>query len=108
MFTIRRTSKIKSAFSKNVPSVSASRPAIYKLIAATLVIGSTVLTGCGQKGDLYLVESSSQTVETNSPVLDSSIHSYVAAFVNFDDYQKNQQNADNFQLPKPSTDPNDY
>ena len=112
MFTIRRTSKIKSAdasaFSKNVPSVSASRPAIYKLIAATLVIGSTVLTGCGQKGDLYLVESSSQTVETNSPVLDSSSHPQDAAFAKIDDNQNNQQNADNFQLPEPSTDPNDY
>lgn len=108
MFTIRRTSKIKSAFSKNVPSVSASRPAIYKLIAATLVIGSTVLTGCGQKGDLYLVESSTQTVETNSPVLDSSSHPQDAAFAKIDDNQNNQQNADNFQLPKPSTDPNDY
>ena len=84
MFTIRRTPKIKSAdasaFSKNVPSVSASRPAIYKLIAATLVIGSTVLTGCGQKGDLYLVESSTQTVETNNSVLDSSSHPQDAAF----------------------------
>ena len=112
MFTIRRTSKIKSAdasaFSRNVSSVSASRPAFYKLIAATLVIGSTVLTGCGQKGDLYLVESSTQTVETNSPVLDSSSHPQDAAFAKIDDNQNNQQNADDFQLPKPSTDPNDY
>ena len=108
MFTINRTSKIKSAFSKNVPSVSASRPATYKLIAATLVIGSTVLTGCGQKGDLYLVASSSQTVETNSPVLDSSSHPQDAAFAKIDDNQNSEQNADNFQLPEPSTDPNDY
>ena len=112
MFTIRRTSKIKSAdasaFSKNIPSVSASRPATYKLIAATLVIGSTVLTGCGQKGDLYLVESSSQTVEINSPVLDSSSHPQDAAFAKIDDNQNNPQNTDNFQLPEPSTDPNDY
>ena len=104
MFTIRRTPKIKSADS----SLSPSRPAIYKLIAATLVIGSTVLTGCGQKGDLYLVASSSQTVEINSPVLDSSSHPQDAAFAKIDDNQNNQQNADNFQLPKPSTDPNDY
>ena len=112
MFTIRRTSKIKSAdasaFSKNVPSVSASRPATYKLIAATLVIGSTVLTGCGQKGDLYLVESSTQTVETNSPVLDSSSHPQDAAFAKIDDNQNSEQNTGNFQLPEPSTDPNDY
>lgn len=112
MFTIRRTPKIKSAdasaFSRNVSSVSASRPAIYKLIAATLVIGSTVLTGCGQKGDLYLVASSSQTVEINSPVLDSSSHPQDAAFAKIDDNQNSEQNTDNFQLPKPSTDPNDY
>ena len=108
MFTIRRTPKIKSADLSTASSVSASRPAIYKLIAATLVIGSTVLTGCGQKGDLYLVESSTQTVETNSPVLDSSSHPQDAAFAKIDDNQNSKQNTDNFQLPKPSTDPNDY
>ena len=108
MFTIHRTSKIKSADLSTASSISASRPATYKLIAATLVIGSTVLTGCGQKGDLYLVEPSSQTVETNNPVLDSSSHPQDAAFAKIDDNQNNQQNADTFQLPKPSTDPNDY
>ena len=112
MFTIRRTSKIKSAdasaFSRNVPSVSASRPATYKLIAATLVVGSIVLTGCGQKGDLYLTDSSSQTVKGNAPALDSSSHPQDAAFAKIDDNQNNEQNADSFQLPEPSTDPNDY
>ena len=112
MFTIRRTSKIKSAdasaFSKNVPSVSASRPATYKLIAATLVIGSTVLTGCGQKGDVSLSDSSSQTVTGHAPALDSSSHPQDAAFAKIDENQNNEQNADSFQLPEPSTDPNDY
>ena len=112
MFTIRRTPTIKStdlsAFSRNVSSISASRPAIYKLILTTLVLGSAVLTGCGQKGDLYLTDSSSQTVKGNAPALDSSSHPQDAAFAKIDDNQNNEQNADSFQLPEPSTDPNDY
>ena len=112
MVTIRRTPAIKSAglsaFSRNISSISASRPAIYKLILTTLVLGSALLTGCGQKGDLYLTDSSSQTVKGNAPALDSSSHPQDAAFAKIDDNQNSKQNADTFQLPEPSTDPNDY
>ena len=112
MFTIRRTPAIKnvdlSAFSRNVSSISASRPAICKLILTTLVLGSAVLTGCGQKGNLYLTDSSSQTVKGNAPALESSSHPQDAAFAKIDDSQNSEQNADSFQLPEPSTDPNDY
>ncbi|KAA0913620.1 LPS translocon maturation chaperone LptM [Psychrobacter sp. ANT_WB68] len=105
MFTIRRTSNINDADL----SVSASRPAIYKLIVATIVIGSAVLTGCGQKGDLYLTDSSSQTVKDNAPALDSTSYPQDAAFAKIDDKQQNnEQNTEDFQLPEPSSDPNDY
>ena len=103
MFTIRRTSNFNSAnLSVDV------KPAVYQLTIATLVIGATALAGCGQKGDLYLAESSSQTVKDNTAVLESTSHPQDAAFAKIDDNQNSEQNADNFQLPKPSTDPNDY
>ena len=103
MFTIRRTSNFNSAnLSVDV------KPAVYQVTIATLVIGATALAGCGQKGDLYLVESSTQTVETNNPVLDSSSHPQDAAFAKLNDNANNAQNAEGFQLPAPSTDPNDY
>ena len=103
MFTIRRTSNFNSAnLSVDV------KPAVYQVTIATLVIGATALAGCGQKGDLYLTESSSQTVKDNTAVLESTSHPQDAAFAKIDDNRNNQQNTDNFQLPEPSTDPNDY
>ena len=103
MFTIRRTSNFNSAnLSVDVKS------AVYQLSIATLVIGATALAGCGQKGDLYLTESSSQTVKDNTAVLESTSHPQDAAFTKLNDNANNEQDADNFQLPAPSTDPNDY
>ncbi len=80
---------------------------------ATLVISSAVMvgvSGCGQKGDLYLAESSSQTVEGSSSVLNSTSNPQDAAFAGIDDdtYQKNDYLDEQQLLPEPSTDPNDY
>ncbi len=80
---------------------------------ATLFIGSVVmlgLSGCGQKGDLYLADSSSQTIEGSASVLDSTSHPQDAAFAGIDDdnYQKNRYLEEQMVLPEPSTDPNDY
>ena len=103
MFTIRRTSNFNSAnLSVDV------KPAMYQLTIATLVIGATALAGCGQKGDLYLAESSSQTVKDKTAVLESTSHPQDAAFTKLNDNANNEQNAEDFQLPAPSTDPNDY
>ena len=103
MFTIRRTSNFNSAnLSVDV------KPAIYQLTIATLVIGATALAGCRQKGDLYLTESSSQTVKDNTAVLGSTSHPQDAAFAKLNDNANHAQNAEGFQLPAPSTDPNDY
>ncbi|MGP9518124.1 LPS translocon maturation chaperone LptM [Psychrobacter sp. AOP7-C1-14] len=82
-------------------------------IVATLFIGSAIivgLSGCGQKGDLYLADSSSQTIEDNTSVLDSTSHPQDAAFAGIDDdnYQKTRYLEEQMVLPEPSTDPNDY
>ncbi len=93
---------------EHTSSLLTSRRAI-----ATLVIGSAVMvgvSGCGQKGDLYLAESSSQTVEGSSSVLNSTSNPQDAAFAGIDDdtYQKNDYLDEQQLLPEPSTDPNDY
>lgn len=88
--------------------VSGSRRAFY-----TFLIGSTVMlgvSGCGQKGDLYLVDSSSQTVQESTVRLNSTSNPQDAAFAGVDDdnYQKERYLEQQQVLPEPSTDPNDY
>ena len=104
MFTIRRTSNFNSAnLSVDV------KPAVYQVTIATLVIGATALAGCGQKGDLYLVDSGSQAIKNSTAILDSGSNPQDAAFANIDgSQQNNEQDTDDFQLPEPSNDPNDY
>lgn len=107
MFTISRTEKFTGANSV----VSVSRHVIYHLIlGTTVIIGSAALMGCGQKGGLYLVDSSSQTVESNTPALDSTSNPQDAAFAGIDDndYQKERYLEQKQVLPEPSNDPNDY
>ncbi|MBP2279424.1 putative small lipoprotein YifL [Psychrobacter sp. PL15] len=110
MFNICRAA---NSADKNSLSVTISRQAIHALI-----IGSTVMfgvTGCGQKGALYLADTSSQTVamssdNTNSEVLDSTSNPQDAAFagIDDDDYQKSRYLEQKQVLPDASDDPNDY
>ena len=79
----------------------------------TFMLGSAVMigvSGCGQKGALYLADSSSQTIEGSPSVLSSTSHPQDAAFAGIDDdtYQKNDYLDEQQILPEPSTDPNDY
>lgn len=104
MLTIRRSPKTASAH-----VISASRRAV-----STVIIGSIVmmgLSGCGQKGDLYLADSSSQAVQTSTDMLDSS-NPQDAAFAGIDDDNTQKapdaQTTPDFELPEPSTNPNDY
>ncbi|MFT5096889.1 MAG: putative small lipoprotein YifL [Psychrobacter okhotskensis] len=88
--------------------VGGSRRAFY-----TFLIGSSVMlgvSGCGQKGDLYLVDSSSQTVQESTDRLNSTSNPQDAAFAGLDDdnYQKERYLEQQQVLPEPSTDPNDY
>lgn len=88
--------------------VGGSRRVFY-----TCLIGSAVMlgvSGCGQKGDLYLVDSSSQTVQESTDRLDSTSNPQDAAFAGVDDdnYQKERYLEQQQVLPEPSTDLNDY
>ena len=101
MFTIRRISKTECPNAV----ISVSRHASYKLILATTVLmGMAALTGCGQKGDLYLVDSSSKVTRDSTAIVDSGNNPQDTAFANIDD----NQNVDDFKLPEPGDDPNDY
>lgn len=80
---------------------------------ATLFIGSAImigLSGCGQKGALYLADANSQTIEGSASVLGSTSHPQDAAFASIDDdnYQKTRYLEEQMVLPEPSADPNDY
>lgn len=104
MFTIRRSLDIRGT--QNL-SANSGRHAIW-----ALMIGSAVmlgLSGCGQKGDLYLAEPSSQTVAA-SDQLDSTSHPQDAAFATIDDdnYDKSSYLEQQQVLPSASDDPNDY
>ena len=102
MFTTQRTSN-KQRFNSRL---IASRHGVYTLLFGTsIVIGSVVLTGCGQKGDLYLVDAGSKAVRDSTAILDSGSNPQDTAFAKID---SDQQNTENFQLPEPSNDPNDY
>ena len=102
MFTTRCTSKIEHSRI----SGSATRHSVYNVMLGTsMAIASTaLLAGCGQKGDLYLVDSG-KAVRDSTAILDSGSNPQDAAFAKIDG---NQQDTDNFQLPEPSSDPNDY
>ncbi|MGM8897050.1 MULTISPECIES: LPS translocon maturation chaperone LptM [unclassified Psychrobacter] len=104
MFTIRRS--LDTRGTQNL-SANSGRYAIW-----TLTIGSAVmlgLSGCGQKGALYLAEPSSQTVAA-SDQLASTSHPQDAAFATLDDdnYDKSRYLEQQQTLPSASDDPNDY
>lgn len=108
MLTIRRTSKTEYA-----NMITISRRAVSTLIISSVVILG--VSGCGQKGDLYLANTNGQSVQSSTAVLDSTSHPQDAAFEGIDDDSTNNannvsntQDAQDFELPEPSTDPNDY
>ena len=52
---------------------------------------------------------SGKAVRDSTAILDSGSDPQDAAFAKIDgDYQNNEQNTEDFQLPEPSNDPNDY
>ncbi|WP_041757428.1 LptM family lipoprotein [Psychrobacter arcticus] len=102
MFNTQRTSNKQRSNSR----LSASRHGVYTLIFGTsIVIASVTLVGCGQKGNLYLVDASSKAVQDSTAILDSGSNPQDTAFAKIDGDQKNTED---FQLPEPSNDPNDY
>ena len=104
MFTIRHSTGQNGS---NL-CVTSRRQIVYGiLIGAAMLLG---LSGCGQKGELYLVESDSQTIESSSAVLDSTSNPQDAAFAGIDDdnYEKTRYLEQKQVLPDVSDDPNDY
>ena len=95
-------SKSKSA---NVLGDGSRRAGYAFLISSFMMLG---LSACGQKGDLYLVDSSSQVVQESSDKIDSTSNPQDAAFADADDYQKERYLEQQQLLPEPSIDPNDY
>lgn len=82
----------------------------YRTISS-LVLGAAIMlgvAGCGQKGTLYLADSSGPNVA--SEVLDSTSNPQDAAFagIDDDDYQKTRYLEQKQVLPDVSDDPNDY
>ena len=77
------------------------------LLSATVMVG---VTGCGQKGALYLAHTDSQMVTSSSEVLDSTSDPQDAAFAGLDDadYQKTRYLEQKQVLPDVTDDPNDY
>lgn len=107
MFTLYRFSNIGCTPKL---SVSLSRQAVWSLLLGSAAM--IALPGCGQKGELYLAEPSSQTVidSTASDQLDSTSHPQDAAFATIDDdnYDKRRYLEQKQVLPAASNDPNDY
>lgn len=94
MFTINRFSKTEHT---NVADLG-------RRVISTFIISGVImmgLTGCGQKGNLYLADASSQTVQgaTDSADIQGSTYST---------QDDGHQEMDGFKLPEPSEDPNDY
>jgi predicted small lipoprotein YifL len=106
MFMTRCTSKTEHSQAVGSPT----RHGIYNVMLGTsiAIASAALLTGCGQKGDLYLVESG-KAVRDSTAILDSGSNPQDAAFAKIDgNQQNNEQDTDDFQLPEPSSDLNDY
>jgi predicted small lipoprotein YifL len=102
MLTIRRASQPEYAHVANAASFSRKAVSTF-IISSAVMLG---LSGCGQKGALYLANADSQTVQSSSAVLDSTSNPQDAAFSGLND--DTAQQTSNIELPEPSTDPNDY
>lgn len=94
---------------QNATSAVAHRRAGLTSMKPALIMSAVsllALSGCGQKGGLYLVDDSRQTVQQSTETLGSINHPQDTAFAGIDDDK--HQPRDDWQLSAPSTDPNDY
>ncbi|WP_227526370.1 LPS translocon maturation chaperone LptM [Psychrobacter sp. Marseille-P5312] len=104
MLFIRHSTHLQnatSAVAHRRVSLTSMKPVLIMSAVSLLV-----LSGCGQKGGLYLVDDSRQTVQQSTETIDSTSHPQDTAFAGIDDDK--HQPRDDWQLPAPSTDPNDY
>ena len=98
-------------YRQNLPSISRATLR-SSLLLGILLLGMVAMTGCGQKGDLFITDNSRPTVveQTSSEKLQSTSNPQDAAFSGIDDqtYQKDRYLEQQQVLPDPSDDPNDY
>ena len=80
-----------------------------KLTAMAVTLVDLSLSGCGQKGPLYLADTE-QGLITSAEVLDSTSQPQDAAFAGVDDdeYKRTRYLEEQQVLPEPSDDANDY
>lgn len=101
-----------SSTNRYLPSRATRRAnALVNALVITASITALGLAGCGQKGALYLVDTSDQAaIETSSAVLASGSQPQDTAFDNLDDtdYDKTRYLERKQILPTASDDPNDY
>lgn len=91
-------------------NVSLPRCLLATLSIVTISIVMLSVTGCGQKGNLYLVDASSKTVANSSEALDSGSTPQDVAFDKIDDdeYQRQRYIEQQQMLDDINNDPNDY
>ncbi len=105
---------IQPANVSNIKSFPLQRLSI--ILSIILGVALLTLTGCGQKGELYLTAASSQNAsqtivtETASDALNSTSQPQDAAFATIDDdgYEKSRYLEEKRVMPAVSDDPNDY
>lgn len=106
--TLAKSSKnTRQKYCSSAATIVASRLIGVSIISGAMMVG---LTGCGQKGDLYLVNNDNQMVSSSSEAIDSSSNPQDAAFEGIDDadYQKTRYLEQKQVLPDVTDDPNDY
>lgn len=85
---------------------------LYQCGVVLISVATFGLSACGQKGGLYLTDTSANGSEiiTSSEVLASTSQPQDAAFAGIDDdeYQRTRYLEQQQILPEPSNDPNDY
>lgn len=108
MFKLSCLNKVKNSNAKLSPSITTCcQKTCILIVSSTVLFG---LSACGQKGELYLADTSSQTITSSSEVLESTSNPQDAAFatIDDDDYQKERYLEQKQVLPGVSDDPNDY
>ena len=110
VFDMNKAKSSRLKFMINSIMINNTRPQFILIAASVVALSSLGIAGCGQKGDLYLVDASSQTVTDSSDVLDSTSNPQDAAFAGIDDsdYQKERYLEQKQVLADVTNDPNDY
>lgn len=91
-------------------AINSSKSYALPRLFMILSMATWMITGCGQKGELYLVDSTAAVTETQSEALDSTSQPQDAAFADLDDdeYQRERYLEQQQIQQAIDEDPNDY